>query len=122
MKAAALHAVALVLSPPKTSSSSTAAAASASVINPLPSGGGSSGSGSGHGDADGDGDAVMGNTPAAEGTGAESGGDEERSSLRRMMFERVAVCNNRQTTGALLLDLARQPVPEVCRYIHTRCQ
>eukprot|EP00752_Nemacystus_decipiens_P003398 g3144.t1 len=112
VKAAALHAVASVLSPPKTPPYSSAAGAStASATDPSTTGGGDSGSSGGHGDEDGD--EVMGNTGASGAARAGPVGEEERSSLRRMLFEQVAVCNNRQTTGALLLDLARQPVPEV---------
>eukprot|EP00903_Cladosiphon_okamuranus_P014527 g13474.t1 len=120
VKAAALHAVSLVLSTPPSpatptptptpTASTTSESASASASAAIFSSGG--GGGGGHGDEDGD--EVMGNTTAATGVGgAEEEKEEERGSLRRMLFERVGVCNNRQTTGGLLLDLARQPVPEI---------
>ncbi|CAN0042729.1 unnamed protein product [Scytosiphon promiscuus] len=100
VKAAALHAVALVLGAPTYKTSSNTAAG-----------------GSGHND--GDGDEVMGNTAAAAAAAATGVGAEEerkkqeRSSLCRMLLQRLAVCNNRPTGGALLFELARQPVPEV---------
>lgn len=74
VKAAALHAVALVLGPPTTESPTT-------------------------------GDEVMGNTPAEEER-------ETKSLLYRTLFERLGVCN-RKSAGALVVELARQPVPEV---------
>ncbi|CAM9278583.1 unnamed protein product [Laminaria digitata] len=74
VKAAALHALALVLGPPS---------------NASPSGG----------------DEVMGNTAAEEER-------ETRSLLCRTLFERLGVCN-RRSAGTLVVELARQPVPEV---------
>lgn len=112
VKAAALHAVALVLSPPDISSAAMPSAPSSSSAH---------GGGGGGGDhADGDGDEVMENSATAE-TGAGAGA-EERISLRRALFERVAACNNRHTTGALLLELAQQPVPEVGPAVCCLCQ
>lgn len=74
VKAAALHAVALVLGPP---------------TNASPAGA----------------DEVMGNTAAEEER-------ETTSLLCRTLFERLGVCN-RRSAGALVVELARQPVPEV---------
>lgn len=107
VKAAALHAFALVLGPPKNSASPPAAAATSSAR--VVTGGG------GHNNDDGDGDEMMGNTAAAEASAAatEEGRGREKSLLCRLMFERLGMCNNPQPAGALLLDLARQPVPEV---------
>lgn len=92
VKAAALHAVASVLGSPNTSSmassSTTATLAAAAAGN------------------DEDGDQVMGNTAAAEAA-------KERSTLCLMLFTRLAESNTNQRAGGWLLDLARQPVPEV---------
>ncbi|CAM9616583.1 unnamed protein product [Ectocarpus sp. 13 AM-2016] len=103
VKAAALHAVASVLGPPNTSStassSTTTAAAAAAAAG-----------------SDEDGDQVMGNTAAAEAAKA-------RSTLRLMLFTRLAESNTNQRAGGWLLDLARQPVPEVrhAAYAVMRC-
>lgn len=74
VKAAALHALALVLGPPSNASPTGA-------------------------------DEVMGNTAAEEER-------ETRSLLCRTLFERLGLCN-RRSAGALVVELARQPVPEV---------
>lgn len=109
VKAAALHAFALVLGPPKTSASPPAAVVNSAATTAVT--GGSSGH---NNNDDGDGDEVMGNTAVAAAAAAtEEGRGRERSLLCRLMFERLGMCNNPQPAGALLLDLARQPVPEV---------
>ena len=74
VKAAALHALALVLGP-ATKASLTRA------------------------------DEIMGNTAAEEER-------ETGSLLRRTLFERLGVCN-RRSAGALVVELALQPLPEV---------
>jgi len=107
VKAAALHAVALVLGAPKTSASTPAAAASTTSAA-------AGGGGGGHTDEDGD--EVMGNAAAADGALR-----EERGSLCKMLFGRLGVCNNKSAAGALLLELARQPVPEVWRGVTIPC-
>ncbi len=56
---------------------------------------------------------MMGN--AAAGAGADDAWQEERGPLCKMLFGRLGACNNRPAAGALLLELARQPVPEVWR-------
>lgn len=58
-------------------------------------------------------DEVMGNTAAAA-------AGLQRSSLARQLFERVGTCN-RQPTGALLVGLARQPVPEARSVMQSEC-
>lgn len=50
-------------------------------------------------------DLVMGNTDAGDAR-------DKRSSLMKQFFDRLGSCNG-QSTGALLVGLVRQPVPEV---------